>query len=358
MLAEGVGIGQVVLEGDVVAGVALLAHGVVTPLPATKVNLGFVGGGLGIAHIETDLAAEDEMLHRGQLGVDVSGEFLPLEEVLIQHGQGHRVGGSVAFTDCGGIIAIEVIYRNIRQGREGVEDDTLLTVSELHVIVGDSVGGVQTELEPILELSVQVGAERHAVEVRADNGSLLVHVGTGDIVLDLLGTALGADLVLVLESGAEDLVLPVGSLSEDGRIGVVGVCLDLADSGHIVVIFSEFPQVHHVDPAGLAAHGEHSVIGELRLAGLTVLGGDEDDTVGALRSVDRCRRGVLQDLHRDDVGRVDGGQRGDRGDLTVSEATETEIASRVASALDDHTVDNVERLSVGVDSRLSTDTDG
>ena len=55
---------------------------------------------------------------------------------------------------------INVIDRDIRQSGEGVEDHTLATVGELDVVVGVGVGGVQTELEPILKLGVDVGTER------------------------------------------------------------------------------------------------------------------------------------------------------------------------------------------------------
>lgn len=133
--------------------------------------------------------------------------------------------------------------------------------------------------------------------------------------------------MLVLKGCAEYLVLPIGSLSENGRIRVIGICRQFTERHHIVVIFSIFTKVHHIDPAGLAVDGEHSVIGELRLAGLSSLGRDEYDTVRALGSVDRRGGGILKDFHTYDVGRVDRGQRRDRGDLTVAERAQTEVAA-------------------------------
>ena len=124
--------------------------------------------------------------------------------------------------------------------------------------------------------------------------------------------------MLVLESGAEDLVLPVGTLPENGRIGVPGVGVYKSEIHHIIVILGEWAEVHHIDAAGLPRESEHSVIREFRISGLSVLGRDENDTVSALRSVDSCRGSVLEDFHRDDIGRVDSGERRDRGDLTVT----------------------------------------
>ena len=116
-------------------------------------------------------------------------------------------------------------------------------------------------------------------------------------------------------------------------------------------------EVHHIDAAGLPRESEHSVIREFRIPGLTVLGRDENDTISALRSIDSGRGSVLEDFHRDDIGRVDSGERGDRGDLTVTKCSQTEVPTGVTATLNDHTVDDVKRLSVGVDSSLSTDAD-
>ena len=89
-----------------------------------------------------------------------------------------------------------------------------------------------------------------------------------------------------------------------------------------------------------------------------MLGGDEDDAVRALRSIDGRGRGVLEDLHTDDIGRVDGGEGRDGGYLSVAEAAETEVTAGIAAALDDDTVDDIQRLRIGVDRSLAADADG
>ena len=358
VLAEGVGIGEVVLQGPVEAGVALLADGVATLLESTQGDLGFVGVGLGAADIEANLTAEHEVLDGSEFGVDVTGELLALEGALVVHSHGHRVLGGIAFADNGGVVAVDIVDGDIGQGRQGVEDNTFLTVGEFQVIVGESVGGVDAELEPVLELGIQVGAEAQTVEVGTDDGTFLVHIGTGHIVLDLLGTAGGAHLVLVLEGGAEHLVLPVGTLAQDGGIGVKGIGGNFAQFYHIVIILSEFAEVHHIDAAGLAGHGEHTVIGELGIAGLTVLGGDEHNTVSTLGTVNGGGRSILEDFHAHDIGRVDGGQRGDGGNATVTQGiTQTEVSTGIAAALNDDAVDDVQRFSVGVHRGLTTNAD-
>ena len=358
VLAEGIGIGQVVLQGPVHAGVALLAHGVRTALPAAEVHHRLVGVRRGIGNVETDLAPVHDMLDGRKFRIHVAGEFLAHQQVLVQHRQGNRVGGGVTLADGRGIVAVQVIDRNVRIGGQGIEDDTLVTVGQLQVVVGDRIRGVQAQLEPALELRIQVRTEGQTVEVGTDDGTFLVHERTGHVVLDLVRTALGADLVLVLEGRAEHLVLPVGTLSKDGRIGIPAVVLDQAHVHHVIVILGKLAEVHHVDAAHLAGNGEHAVVGELRLTRLAVLGGDEDDAVRSLGAVDGRRGGILEDFHGHDVGRVDGRERGNGGNLAISEASETEVPAGIAAALDDDTVDDVQRFRIGIHRRLAADADG
>ena len=98
------------------------------------------------------------MLYRSELGVDVSGKLLTVEQVLVEHGQGDGVRARVALAHCRGIIPVDVIDRDVRQSGEGVEDHALAAVGELEVIASVRESGVHSELEPVLELSVEVRA--------------------------------------------------------------------------------------------------------------------------------------------------------------------------------------------------------
>ena len=298
------------------------------------------------------------MLEGRHVRIDVAGELLALEGEGIDHRQADRVRGSVTFAHHGGIIAVQVVDRNVGKGTEGSEDEAFAAVCKLEVVVGDGIGGVHAHLQPGLHLGVDVGTDAETVEVGADHRTLLVHVGTGDIVLDLFVTALGAQLVLVLERGAEHLVLPVGTDTEDGRIGIIGIVAGLADLHEVIVEFRPLAEVEHVDAHVLLAHRRHAVIGDLGLAGLTVLGGDQDHTVRALGAIDGRSGSVLEDFHADDIGRVEGSQRGDRGNLTVAQTAETVIPAGRTAALDDDTVNDVKRFGTGVDRRLAADADG
>ncbi len=165
--------------------------------------------------------------------------------------------------------------------------------------------------------------------------------------------------MLVLDGGAEYLVLPVGTLAQDGRICIKGIGLHLTESNHIVVVLGELAQVHHIDAAVLAGHGHHTVIGELGVSGLTVLGGNEDDTVGTLGTIDSGSRGILEDFHAHNIGRVNGGQRGDGGHTTITQSiTETEVGTGITATLNNHAVNHIQRFGVGVHRGLATNADG
>ena len=298
------------------------------------------------------------MVDGRHVGVDVAGEFLAVELVGVDHREADRVRGGVTLADDGGIVAVKVIDGNVGKGAEGLEDESFAAVRELEVVIGDGVGGVHAHLKPLLDLRVDVGTDAEAIEVRANDRSFLIHVGAGDVVLDPLVTALGTQLMLVLERGAEHFVLPVGTDAEQRRIGIVCIGVRFAEFHEVVVELRPLAQVEHVDPDILLAHGHHSVIGDLRLAGLAVLGGDQDDAIGALGAVDGRRGCILEDFHADDIGRVEGGEGRNRGDLAVAQAAETVVPAGTAASLDDDTVDDVQRLGTRIDRGLTADADG
>ena len=89
-----------------------------------------------------------------------------------------------------------------------------------------------------------------------------------------------------------------------------------------------------------------------------MLGGDEDNAVCTLGTVDGGGRCILEDFHAHDIGGVDGGERGNGRNFTVAQAAQAEVGGAVAAALDDDAVDDVQRFGVCVDGGLTTDADG
>lgn len=284
-----------------------------------------------------------------------------VEPDLVQHRHGDGVGIGEALLRYRRIAAVHVIDGDVGRCGQRVVDDALVAVGELQVVVGGGEVGAQPHLQPGLQLRIQVHAHSQTVELAADDRSLLVHVVGRDVVLHLLRTALCGNLVRVLEGGLEDGVLPVRALPQQRRVGIVLVGrggIDLSRGHEVVVVVGELPQVHDVQAACLPAPGHHAVVGELRLAGLSPAGGDEDDAVRTLCAVDGGGGGVLQDFHRNDVAGVDGRQRRDGRHLSVAQRVAQSVRrAACAAALHDDAVDDVERLGVGVDGGLAADTD-
>ena len=91
MLAPLVGIGKIVLELPEIVAVLLIADGVLAAYPAAEVDHRLVSVGIRFSHIETELCSPCYMFYRSKFSVDVSAEFLSLEENLIHHRKCDRV---------------------------------------------------------------------------------------------------------------------------------------------------------------------------------------------------------------------------------------------------------------------------
>ncbi len=91
MLAELVAVGDVVLELPECAVVLLPGHGVGRILPAAEIHHRLVCTGIGSADVETEFRTVNHVLYRSEFSVDVTGEFLTLEEVGVVHSHSYRV---------------------------------------------------------------------------------------------------------------------------------------------------------------------------------------------------------------------------------------------------------------------------
>ena len=161
----------------------------------------------------------------------------------------------------------------------------------------------------------------------------------------------------VLESGLENGVLPVRSLTQDAGVGEGGIGFGLTLVDEVVVECCKSAEVEHVETLGLTVDGEHAVVAEFGITRPAVLGGDEDHTVGTLGTVDGCSRSILEDFHAQNVGGVDGREWRYGAYGTVSEGVaESEVGTALsADGLYDDTVDDIERFSLGVDGGGTAD---
>ena len=145
-VGNGLGVGQVVLQLPEGARVLLNRASVGGTVPGTQVNGGFPLFTLRRRDVVTKFGVPNDVFQ--EIGVnlkeDVTGQFLTVQQDLVQQCQSNRVGVGVTFLRDAAVAAVDIIDRNRGNGGQRVVDDTLVTVGELQVIVGIRERGVQT----------------------------------------------------------------------------------------------------------------------------------------------------------------------------------------------------------------------
>ena len=188
-----------------------------------------------------------------------------------------------------------------------------------------SVGHVHGHVELVQEVALLrlvehgvdiVRAEAQALIVRlsevAAHDALLVVVAQGEIVVQLLGGAADAQLMVLHRSiVVEHQLLPVGAEALDGvavgvgQVGRIQIKRSLAAIEAALVLHDGIVGgTGHVAllPRILPAHAK--VIVDAGLALLAFLRGNQDDAVGSPGTVDGTRGSVLQHLYRLNVGGI------------------------------------------------------
>ena len=144
---------------------------------------------------------------------DVTVQQVTLVAVVVHQGQCNGVGVAHTLTRYGSIASLDVVDGLIGRGGQRVGNHTFVLVGLQQLFRCMRVGGVEAEFQPGLQLGIEVDAGTVTHEVRTDDGTILVHIVGTDIVLDSIGSALCAHLVLVLQGSTENGILPVGTLA-------------------------------------------------------------------------------------------------------------------------------------------------
>ena len=100
--------------------------------------------------------------------------------------------------------------------------------------------------------------------------------------------------------------------------------------------------IHHLR-TGLHTVGGIEVY--LQTALLSLLGGDDDDTIGCTGTIDGCRRSILQHSHALDIRWVD-------------HTEEVAAVTRDTTLLQWHTIEHDKRVVAGIQRSTTTHTDG
>ena len=144
---------------------------------------------------------------------DVTIQQITLVTIVVHQSHGNWVGVAHSFTGYRGIAPLDVIDRLVRRGGQGIGDDTFVLVGFQQFLRSMRIGCVHTEFQPRLQLRIQIDTGAITFEVRSDDGTVLIHIVGTDIILNGICTTLCTHLMLVLKGGAEDGILPVGTLT-------------------------------------------------------------------------------------------------------------------------------------------------
>ena len=199
----------------------------------------------------------------------------------------------------------------------------------------------------------QVGGQIEVVAAVALVAALVVLVIERNLVLGLLvarcdGQRVAVPQAFLVEITAHPVgihLAHVGDLGPEeglavvlGRVPRAGGAAGFTLEGDVLI------GIHHVERAPVIdAHAHETVVDNLRLAFPGLFRGDEDHAVGALRSVDGRRGGILQNVDRLDVARVDRGER-----LVVGNTVEHD--QRVVARVGRTRAADADRTSVDADA--------
>ena len=271
------------------------------------------------------LGDEREVLLQGDVGLDV---VLPLvviarlgrrdprvDVVLVDGAHLDAVDRLDVVGALGGIVAVAV--------DDGREEGVVAEELPPDLVVADARRVALVEVAADAEL--QQGGLRHVdVDVHAIVPALVVGVGVifvlqrvvglvhtlvlgvghRDVVAGRLATAAEVEVGAIAHGAVlEQEVLPVDvgvevgveSLADDVELDGLIEHAEVAGDAGLVEIVGILEAVDELGGDGAGVVGRFHLAVDLHLAGLTVLGGDEDDAVSTLGAVDGRGRGVLQD---------------------------------------------------------------
>ena len=180
------------------------------------------------------------------------------------------------------------------------------------------------ERKVLTDLGFDIGTEVITGIVISLDVTALVHVTRTHEVTHLLISALHRHIVLLGDAGTEDLLDVVDIVPAVGGIAVghgrhilLGEIRDVfagrCDGAvrHLVhhlgriVIIGELGAIHELREIGIHGSTHGSVVGDMDIAPVALLGRDDDHAAGCLEAVHRSGSTVLQDGDAFDVGRVD-----------------------------------------------------
>ena len=300
-LAEIVHILSVNVAKDIVL-VRLLDAGIAIIVVAVRIgrNVGFL---LALRVVGTQLGMEMQVFETMNLivGLDTANPHGRMSAVILQVHQSHGVLGSVGVGDgcvpvvLGGVgddrlpVAAGCIAVCIN-GLCGIHTDGSTEHGTIHIaVLRVHVLGVHIQCEVVLEeRGREVHATRETLEVTGLGDTVLVGITGRNTIRSIEGGTGHAQLMVSADSGTVNLILPVGVGGSESCArfseGIDDVVAILVAGEHVVRV------ALHADRHIAVIRNTGSTVGALD----TLLGGDDDHTIGSTATIDGSSRSILQ----------------------------------------------------------------
>ena len=206
------------------------------------------------------------------------------------------------------VVTVLVVNFSVRRHGLGHQEVNTATIA----VVADDVA-VGTDLQIVGHVGIDIHTEGVTLVVEAFQYTLLAHVVTRDEIFHLLGTTINGDVVILDDTSLRcEVVEPVGLFAGSLILGFVGIlhivikhCLTRVLCSRVLITLSHLRTIGEVKLLGKVFNTEVAVVAHRRLTVLTVLGGNQNNTIGTVRTVDSGSRGILQDFHGLDIVGVD-----------------------------------------------------
>ena len=256
---------------------------------------------LGGTEVQTDIDAVAQAFHPRALHLAeervVGTDTLVLAEpsVLVSlhglFGDYHLVVGRKR------VVTFQVSVLVVRTCQRRCTENGVHIVDTLcHAVAGV---GAETEVEPLAHHLVEVASHRHTVIPLCGKDRLIAIITCSEAVAAPVGTSGYTHVVAVADTRLVVEVLPVG-------VDIITLIEGVLIHAGILAEFGEGRSVHHGILVEDRLEVDISVVGNLCGCALyTLHGGDDDHTIGTAATVDSGGGGILEDIHRLDVGGVD-----------------------------------------------------
>ena len=299
-----------------------------------KLVYGSIGAIVGSTVVYCEYSTELQVLDWFYLQIDISIERTASAAVVAVH---HHVAVRVAVIDIPVgtyrrvVVAVGIIYGYDGRCRERTAQIVVVDVARVHAtaVLVHKTDVLADGNQAVEHLVLRVGTQVIPLIIRyvgTANKTVLPCIASRDRISgDLAATGKCQAVACGQGTVVYSLVYPVG---------VVHVAVGITDGAERSPVYGRHARVEaslvhdlhvlgrveHVELAGKCLPANISVVGNLAGTFFSALGGNENHTVGSLRTVDGSRGCILQHVDALDIGRVEG------GDVTG------------------HTVDKVERL--------------